>query len=674
MTVAYNSPAPSADDRSVASLHRFISRENPERPVIIGQGKTIPVENQPNIVLRESVPSDYEPLSNFNGFCHAGNDQDDIFGGYTRIWLKEADNNDPARHPVIDHRMILVAVDLSISPNDAEKVAALSEQDRRFLAHDGLIVSSTMGIPQVWVYGDPEGVRIPLVGYRVEAVATHPNYRSRNLLQPQFDLHHLYAEKLSSDFCMITGLKGFYRKFGYDLAPRLQILGAYLSHVPQLQGSKDRFPVPVTSSAAISDEGNVKSLEDVPSNLGSLFHLGKTSWGLAEGEPYVIRRATLSDVPFLTRASRLTNSSRKHVASDADEAWWSNMVAGRELDDWPAAFQRRDIFVIEEALDAQPEAASGAEAPEPRVGLLQISAHGWPLNIHKLELDPSRSDHSWTSVAPTVMRWYAYAALERERDNVRLRNARKLQKLAKEPPAAEAAPADADKPASQASAELAPLPTALKPDYVFKFWVSQKHHPFLRSLGNPALTFPVLLTDHALYTRINSFPRLLRRLVPLFNARLARHTVFRGFTGTLVLFSTPGDVAKNGGAVVRIRRGAVAEIVVPGVDDAAPDTKPSKKKFEEVIGAEEKVLKEYQAANSRSAAAPSAPVTVFCPQGNALMFVQVVMGMTGAVELLKRYPGDVWATKDGLAAMVLDVMFDTEREGSMNAEEVWTLD
>ncbi|KAJ3115279.1 hypothetical protein HDU96_000901 [Phlyctochytrium bullatum] len=670
----------SSNDRSVAGLHSFIARSNPERPFIIGQNKSIPVENQPHIVLREATPADLHPLSHFNGFCHGGPWFYDLFAGYTRLWLKESENDGPARHPVVDHRLLLVAVDRSVSPHDSEKVATLSEQDRRFLAEDGLIVSSTMGIPQVWSYGEPDpslknsdNERIPMVAYRIELVATHPDYRSRNLLQPQFDLHHQAAEKLSADFLVITGSKGFYRKFGYDMAPRFQMVGAYLSHIPQKEGSADRFPVPVstTSPKELASDQDTISLESIPSTIRSFFPAPQTSWGNAEGEPYVIRWAEVSDAPFIAQISRMSSKSRTHVASDADDAWWANMVDGRRLDDWPDAFQCRDVFIIEEAVDKAPSQPS-ADDVDSRIGFIQISPPSVPLTLNKIEIDPSRSEHSWTSVSPTVLRWFAWVSLERERDNIRLMNASILQKWAKEQTADGNGLTESEKPGFECK-NLAPLPTALKPDHVFNFRISSKYHPFLRSIGLSARTLPVL-QDHAFYIRICSFPRLLRRLIPVFDARLARHPVFRGFTGTLVLFSTPGDVAKNGGAVVRIRKGAVEEVVVPGKDtDAEP--KPSEKKsFEEVVADEEKALKAYLAACTRSGATPKANVAVFCPQGNALLFVQLLMGMTGAVELLKKYPGDVWASKDGLAALVLDVMFATEVEGMMNAEELWALD
>ncbi|KAJ3108303.1 hypothetical protein HDU96_007558 [Phlyctochytrium bullatum] len=657
----------STDERNIKALHQLISRDNQQRPRILDEGKCIPIENHPDIVVREAVPADLEPLSKFNGFVHG---DVEMFEGCIRILMGA--HSGPARHPVIDHRLFLVVVDRSFQPSDPERLAKLSEDDRKYLTHDGLVVSTTLGIPQVWTYGEPDPTsasskdsyagkevgsgdhRVPIVAYRVEAVSTHPDYRSRNLLQPQFDLHHLAAEKLSADLCFVAGLKGFYRKFGYDLVSRIQVVGAYLPHIPQREGSTERFPVPVggDEEQTLPD----RSVE-TPSRLGSVYQLAQVSWGLAEGEPYVIRRATVSDAPFLAQAARRTSDARMHWSSDASELWWANLVDGRELEAWPAPFQRRDVYIIEEAVSPE-EPKEVVPADDVRLGFIQISPPEFEFSLLRLELDPSRVDHSWTSVAPTVLRWMCWAALERERDKVRFANVRRAQ--------------EASQSGTGTATEVMPLPTRLNADFVFQFSLALKHHPLFRSLGFAAQKFPTTLSEDALFIRIASLPRLLRRLAPVLSARLAKHAVFRGFTGSIVVCSTPGDVARNGGAVIRIRRGAIDQVVVPGEDTEGANK--TRKSVEEVVSEEEAVIKAFFEQTYRSSSKPDAVVSVFCAQANPLLFVQLVMGNTGAAELLKRYPGDVWTTKDGLSALLLDAMFGTENEGAVNAEEIWLLD
>jgi GNAT superfamily N-acetyltransferase len=108
----------------------------------------------------------------------------------------------------------------------------------------GSIVSSVVLIGQTWSY---DGVEFG-VG-RPELVGTHPEYRRRGLIRAQFDVIHAWSAARGQRLQAITGLPGFYRQFGYEMA--LQLGGCrhgYPQLVPRLkEGQMDPYHVrPVT--------------------------------------------------------------------------------------------------------------------------------------------------------------------------------------------------------------------------------------------------------------------------------------------------------------------------------------------------------------------------------------------------------------------------------------------
>ncbi|HEY0069530.1 MAG TPA: GNAT family N-acetyltransferase [Chloroflexia bacterium] len=144
----------------------------------------------------------------------------------------------------------------------------------------GKIVSSIGLISQTWTY---EG--IPFKFGQPEIVSTDPAYRRRGLVRAQFNEVHRWSAARGELVQGITGIPWYYRQFGYEMA--LNLGGArvgFRHHVPKLK------------------EG--------------------------ESEPYRIRRATSSDVPFIMEMYRQA-TSRSMVASVRDEALWRYDVEGR---------------------------------------------------------------------------------------------------------------------------------------------------------------------------------------------------------------------------------------------------------------------------------------------------------------------------------------------------------
>jgi hypothetical protein len=102
------------------------------------------------------------------------------------------------------------------------------------------IVSSLNLIPQTWTYeGIPFGVGRP------ELVGTLPEFRGRGLVRAQFDEIHRWCEARNLPVQTITGIPYFYRQFGYEMA--LDFSGrrfGFEPHVPKLKkGEKEPYHI-----------------------------------------------------------------------------------------------------------------------------------------------------------------------------------------------------------------------------------------------------------------------------------------------------------------------------------------------------------------------------------------------------------------------------------------------
>lgn len=134
---------------------------------------------------REKVPDFYSAT-----FAEAGDD--DPIG--RREWVRTLVSS---RHPAMTDDDVWMVVDP---------------------AHDDMIVSAVLLIPQTWHY---EG--IPLEVGRVELVATHKDYRRRGLVRAQMDAAHARSHHLGHHMQAITGIGHYYRQFGYAMAVDLGV-------------------------------------------------------------------------------------------------------------------------------------------------------------------------------------------------------------------------------------------------------------------------------------------------------------------------------------------------------------------------------------------------------------------------------------------------------------------
>jgi hypothetical protein len=204
----------------------------------------------------------------------------------------------------------------------------------------GKIVSSMALISQTWTYdGIPFKVGQPDIG------ATDPAYRRRGLVRAQMDVIHRWSAARGELVQGITGIPWYYRQFGYDMALSLDASRvAFRPNVPRL------------------DPG--------------------------QAEPYVIREATIDDLPFVM-AMYQQEASRSLVACVRDEAPWRYELTGRHA----TSGLRSEFRVIE-----------AREHPGPPIGLVISSRRLWGtrLGVRLCEVKP---DVPWLAVTPSVMRY-----------------------------------------------------------------------------------------------------------------------------------------------------------------------------------------------------------------------------------------------------------------------------
>ncbi|KAJ3095680.1 hypothetical protein HDU97_006613 [Phlyctochytrium planicorne] len=310
-----------------------------------------PVDLGNGVILRRAEPADKKALINFNGIVHGSKP---LVGGLTQSSL-DADLDESVKHPSLSHACFTVVVDTKQkTPLTAGTEGGMD--DSGFVTTDGLIISSIMSIPQIWMYGETDGsflldsapspARVPLLVIRPEAIGTHPSHRSKGLVEKQMDVHHKWANDMNAEASFILGIPGYYRKFGYE--PTVEVYW-----------------------------GRSGDLATIP-KLGS-----------DEREKYVLRDASVDDAGFVAKVDRVNSIRRRNIAADLDEASWRNQIGGRNV---AGSLNKRDVYVIEEA------EGDGKGKP---IGFIQINAIN---RIIRYEIDPS-SRHSWAAVTPSLLRW-----------------------------------------------------------------------------------------------------------------------------------------------------------------------------------------------------------------------------------------------------------------------------
>lgn len=287
----------------------------------------------------------------------------------------------------------------------------------------GAIVSSLNLISQTWSYeGIPFGVGRP------ELVGTDPAYRNRGLVRKQFEAVHQMSQARGELAQAITGIPYFYRQFGYEMGL-------------DLGGGRVGF------------EPGVPKLEE------------------GQDEPYIIRPALPSDIPFLLEMIERENR-RSLVAAVWDEA----LLRHELLEKSEQNVNRLELRVIE------------TRAGQP-VGYLAHPAFTWwgevvALMLFRYELVETAS---YWSVTPAVIRYLWKTGQEYARARGRIANG-------------------------------------------FGFHLGVEH-PAYQAAG---ARLPVTRKPYAFYIRVPDLPAFLQRIAPVLEKRL-RESIFIGYSGELLL-------------------------------------------------------------------------------------------------------------------------------------------
>lgn len=203
-------------------------------------------------------------------------------------------------------------------------------------ASTGRIVSSMCLIPQTWSY---EGIEFG-VG-RPELVGTLPEFRGRGLIRTQFNEVHQWSAERGLLIQAITGIRYYYRQFGYEYALDL-----------------------------------------------NRWHMGSSVPRRREGEPekYTIRPAEENDIPFLMSVYEY-GTSRGLIRVKWTAAHWHNNLYELDEDN----FHRLEYRIIERTGSQEPV---GYFAQSPTLGSSGVRAFHYEL-AHGI---------SWLEVTPYVIR------------------------------------------------------------------------------------------------------------------------------------------------------------------------------------------------------------------------------------------------------------------------------
>jgi hypothetical protein len=198
------------------------------------------------------------------------------------------------------------------------------------------IVSSLGLISQTWSYAG-----IQFKAGRPELVGTDPEYRGQGLIRAQFDVIHEWSADRGEMVLGITGIPYYYRLFGYEMA--LDLGGGRVGFKPQ-----------------------------IPKLEGE--------------EPYLLRPAEESDLPFLAELGSSSNQ-RYLVSCVRNEKLWQYELNGKS----PQNVNCVEIRIIESQAD-------GA------VGYILHPPYRWGamMAATSYEVKPGIS---WAAVTPSVIRY-----------------------------------------------------------------------------------------------------------------------------------------------------------------------------------------------------------------------------------------------------------------------------
>jgi hypothetical protein len=200
------------------------------------------------------------------------------------------------------------------------------------------IISAMNLIPQTWTFAG-----IPFKVGRPELVGTLPEFRKRGLVRSQFEVIHQWSAQNGELIQAITGIPYYYRLFGYEMAMNLS-------------GGRAGFPT----------------------------HILRLKEG--EPDPYCIRPALETDIPFISRLYNM-GKQRSLVSCEWDDTLLRYELSGKSEKN----VNRLEVRVIETG-DGKP------------CGFITHAGFSWGdmLAVQRYEILP---EFSWLAVTPSVIRY-----------------------------------------------------------------------------------------------------------------------------------------------------------------------------------------------------------------------------------------------------------------------------
>lgn len=276
--------------------------------------------------LSEGVETDRQRLPQFysDTFAEAGEDDPAGLEAWTRDLLSP-------HHPTMTAENLWVVVDP---------------------AHGDRIVSALLLIPQTWQYDG-----IPFGMGRVELVATDKAYRRRGLIRALIEAAHARSADLGHIAQGITGIRNYYRRFGYGMSLDLGVRAVMpFATVPNLP--EDHLPRYTLRAATEADSAALAAFDAAYQRTPAVtFRRDETLWqyeltGHTEHAPfnlrphlivdadgqavgYVLMRANMS-MPFFAVHGWVLGPQTSYLATFEDVLYGIRRYAERLYEDRPS--------------------------------------------------------------------------------------------------------------------------------------------------------------------------------------------------------------------------------------------------------------------------------------------------------------------------------------------------
>ncbi|KAF9082443.1 hypothetical protein BGX23_012463 [Mortierella sp. AD031] len=426
---------------------------------------------------------------------------------------------------------------------------------------------------------------VNLVFGKPELIATEPSYRNKGLVRRLIhEMVHPASEARGHVLQFIPGIQYFYRQFGYEYGL-----------------------MPLTSS-------RIDSPDLIPSLAPN------------QQEPYLLRQASLADIPFLNRLSTLHHlQTQCTIGTLYTPEYWQYAVHD-SFEIRQSRFDAdRQTLIIEEV------GQEGAKA----VGWVSMSHTFFGAQVEAIALNDGVH---YVDVANPTLRQLFVHGKERQTQKVKAFEEFKKEQQEKLKNKDQTSTTSITGESTSATEETQAATTTSSAPVALSLAL-HPNHPLLLFLGTKATRQPVSgLPGFRLYTRINSYPLFLSAVRSELEHRLAQSPAVAGISGRLRLdFFRQVEGNSSKGLEIILERGRILKIhdwAKPSPEDLLAE-KVNWKKDE----------------TEKGVAVPEVYFATFSP----LTFTQLVTGKQSLEELIWSYGEN--SVKDDTSRLLLNTLF-----------------